>query len=206
MNHHKLLGCLVLGSMMLLSSAAFAEVLKIKSVTANGSGCPTGSASTLVMDTNYDGKADFFQVSYAEFVAERPGTATKNCMITVQVEVPRGIQFSILTVESKGYADISEVHKGVFTTSYDFAFAGGTQRTQGTLTGPYAGEFGKLDRFPAPSWSPCNQNFPLNINNRIAIQKNPSVTYENGYYSVMQVDRTSGMFTQLFAITWQPCH
>ncbi len=206
MRNHKLLGCLVLGS-LLLTTVAFATELSIVDVSAIGSGCPTGTVDTLVMDTNHDGRDEFFQVSYAEFVAERPGTASKNCQITLQVNVPRGFQFSVLAVESAGYADVHAYHNGVVRTTYEFPMTGLPSRvTQGTISGPYAGDFKKADQYAVPTWSPCNQNFPLNINNRISLQKKPSVSSETGAYSLIQVDRTSGLFTQLFSIQWRSCY
>jgi hypothetical protein len=187
-----------------LSSAAHGTTLDIRSVKANGSACPIGTTSVTPIDTDGDGRDDFFQVTYSEFELNRPGDTVKNCLIELVVNVPRGFQYSIFRVSNRGFADIHRYHRARLDIEYEWPFIG-IQTTQRMLNGPYASTFNVSANFDTPSYSPCNMNLPLNLNSRAAILKKPAVLDESGATSELQVERTQGLFIQRFFLRWRRC-
>ncbi len=193
-----------LSAMLCLPALAQAQTLTIKGVKTTGSGCHEGTTNAIKADTDGDGFVDFFQVGYGRFVAERPGKSVKSCMITLDVEVARNHQFSVFLVESRGYADLSEAHQVDLSTTYSYA-AAPEHRLSSLISGPYTDEFGEVEQVSGPTWAPCGKGFPVHVKYRIAIEKKPGTGSDTGAYSLVQVDRTSGLFTQTFYLHWQRC-
>ena len=79
-----------LGLGLLFNGVALAipslDEIDILSVQANGSGCPVGSTTELIVDTDGSGSADFFQVTFNQFNVERPGRVKKNCLVEVLLD------------------------------------------------------------------------------------------------------------------------
>lgn len=84
----------------------------IDTVTYGGSGCPQGSAS---VDILADRKS--FQIILQEYIASAgPGIpltqSRKNCQISVQLHYPGGFQYSVLSTDYRGYANLAKNVKG----------------------------------------------------------------------------------------------
>lgn len=194
-----------------LSSQAFAfvdgpkiEEISIRSIQANGSGCPPGSTTKLTLDTDGSGSADFFQLTFSQFFVERPGIIKKNCIVEVVLGVPQGWTFTIGDIEYEGYADVDQRHIGVMDTAYQFPFFSNRVRSSLKLNGPYADDYVKEDKIGISSlvFSPCGRTVPLNINTSIMLRQKPGT---NGGYSFMDVERQSGLFTEVFRLQWRRC-
>ena len=196
---------LVFSGLFFLSTSLFAgprvEEIGILSVQANGSGCPVGSTTELIVDTEGDGTADFFQVTFSDFYVEKPGIPSKNCLVEVLLDIPQGWRFSMAQVHYEGYAEISRIHRGRISTSYEFPFFSNRVTTRKVLGAGFNGEYKKQDTLGlfTAVYSRCGVRAPLNMNTRI------SLSGPNRSYSFLGLERQTGLLTQIWAIQWKRC-
>jgi len=178
--------------------------IQIKSIQANGNGCPLGTTTKLLVDTDGSGSADFFQVTYSEFSVTRPGIPAKNCLVEALIGIPQGWSYSLLDVQYEGYAEIDAKHIGSILTKYNFPFFSNTVSTTKDLEGSFVGEYSKDDFLGilAQVWSPCGKVAPLNMNTRISLRQKPGTS---GGSSFMDVERQTGLLVQVFNIKWRRC-
>jgi Domain of unknown function (DUF4360) len=178
--------------------------VQIKSLQVNGNGCPIGTTTKLLVDTDGSGSADFFQVTYSEFSVTRPGIPAKNCLVEALIGIPQGWSYSLLNVQYEGYAEIDSKHIGSILTKYNFPFFSNTVSTNKDLPGSFVGEYSKNDFLSvlATVWSPCGKVAPLNMNTRISLRQKPNTSGGNSF---MDVERQSGLLVQVFHIKWRRC-
>ncbi len=198
------IACTYLASPSLIFAIPSVNEVQIMSVQANGTGCPVGSTTHLLVDTDGSGSADFFQVTFSEFYVERPGTFVKNCVVTAVLGIPNGWSFSIIDVAYDGFADIDQNHNGSITTRYNFPFFSNTVTTSKNLTGAFVGPYTKNDTLGllAAVWSPCGRTAPLNMNTRISLSQKPRT---HGGQSYLGVEVQSGLLTQIWGLRWRRC-
>lgn len=180
------------------------DEVQVKNLQANGSGCPVGSTTKLLVDTDGSGSADFFQVTFNQFDVERPGKSKKNCLVTAVLGIPQGWSFSVINVQYEGYAEIHKKHIGRLTTKYNFPFFSNSVTTQKNIPGYFEGEYSKQDTLGlfATVWSPCGKVAPLNMNSRLMISQKPRT---RGGNSFMDVERQSGLLVQKWHLKWRRC-
>lgn len=178
--------------------------IQIKSLQANGNGCPVGSTTKLLVDTDGSGSADFFQVTFSAFTVNKPGVSAKNCIVEAVIGIPQGWSYSLIDVQYSGYADIASNHIGRIQTTYNFPFFSNSVTTYKDLNGTFVGDYAKTDTLGllAAVWSPCGKTAALNMNTRISLRQKPSTT---GGESFMDVERQSGLLTQVFSLQWKKC-
>ncbi|MCX6128190.1 MAG: DUF4360 domain-containing protein [Proteobacteria bacterium] len=193
-----------LGFSALLNANPNINEVQIKSIQANGNGCPVGSTTKLLVDTDGSGSADFFQITYSAFSVTRPGIPAKNCIVEAVLGIPQGWSYSLVDVQYEGYAEIDSKHVGRIQTNYNFPFFSNTVSTSKDLVGSFAGEYSKNDSLSLLTavWSPCGKVAPLNMNTRISLMQKPSTS---GGQSFMDVERQSGLLRQIFNIRWKRC-
>ncbi len=199
------IGCCGLFLTSLAWAAPNIRDVSIISLQANGSGCPPGSTTDLVLDTDGSGSADFFQLTFSEFNVERPGRIKKNCIVEVVLGLPQGWSFTIGDIEYEGYADIDPKHIGRMETEYVFPLFSNRVGSRLDIPGPYADDYLKQDRIGISSlvFSPCGRTIPLNINTSVMLRQKPGM---RGGYSYMDVERQTGLFTELFRLQWRRCY
>ncbi len=198
-----------------ISAAAYgspfhpSESLKIKDILYNGSGCPLGSVAENVSD-----QEDAFTLTFSEFSAEvyqgsRPSQQTKNCMLTLVLDVPAGWQFSVADFYYRGYMDLDAWVDASHQTSYYFQGQGkqGSFKSlqQGRYNG-FEGPFNYHDKIGLETavWSICNVQRALNINTRIGVTNTQKMSRPSaqGYIANDSID---GQIVQKFGITWRRC-
>ncbi len=199
---------------LLASTAAFANVrpsegLKIKQIIYNGSGCPLGSVAETISSN-----ADAFTLTFSEFFAEvyqgsRPSEQTKNCILTVVLDVPAGWQYSVADFYYRGFMDLDPYVDATHSTSYFFQGQGRTGTFQSVKQGRnsgYNGQYNYRDTIGLESkiWSVCNVERSLNINTRIRVEntRKGSQPAAQGYIANDSID---GQIVQKFGITWRRC-
>jgi hypothetical protein len=90
-------------------------------VSTGGTGCPQGSVgSTFSVDKST------VTLIYDQYVASiGPGIALteqrKNCQLTLKLEYPGGFQYSILSADYRGYANIEKGVTGTLKSNYYFS-------------------------------------------------------------------------------------
>lgn len=184
--------------------------VKIKSIVAKGSGCPTDSS--VATDISDDGQA--FTVTFSEFAAGiggglRPVDSRKNCALQATLSVPAGWQFSIATFTYRGYMQLDAGIKASHSTQYWFQGESNTGHIKAEVTGPEARDFVYSDRvgfqsvYIPTSWSPCNKERTLVINPSVALRKLPSASaHATGYIANDSVD---GGVENVFGLAWRRC-
>jgi hypothetical protein len=97
------------------------NTVSIESFTYAGSGCPAGSAASIASD---DGTV--LTLLYSAYVASiGPGTAVtdhrKNCAVSLNVHYPGGFQYSIFSIDYRGYEDLQAGITGQQVATYYFS-------------------------------------------------------------------------------------
>jgi len=141
--------------------------IHIKSITYGGSGCPQGSAAIQL-----SGGGANVTMAFERFVASTgPGIPMterrKNCQLNVNIRHPTGFQYSILSIDYSGYAEISDGNTGTLRSLC--YFSGSTQQTitQSVIHGPFNGDYVRRITVDTPTWSPCGSEGALNINSAL---------------------------------------
>jgi hypothetical protein len=189
--------------------------VKIKNITAIGSGCKTSdSYSTNISE---DGLA--FTITFSQFAAQLGDGISilenrKNCSVNLDLQIPNGWQFSVATFNYRGYLDMSEKIQASHSTSYFFQGQDGqkpenTGRFERVQNGPASGEFVLTDKIGLTSvyipntWSPCNVSRILTLNPSISLRKLPGATKLDS--AVMVNDSIDGEIQQQFGLVWRKC-
>jgi len=175
----------------------------IKTFTYAGSGCPAGSVANATTAAK-----DVLTLIYTDYVASiGPGTAVadhrKNCQINLDVHYPQGWQYSLFSVDYRGFEDLDQGVTGKQAATY--YFSGQTPQITATTTfkGPKTDNYLITEKFDVTSlvWSPCGADFPLNINSQIYLTSTkPSAS------GLLTADSTDFKFTQIYHIQWRQCH
>lgn len=194
------------------SSLGFADApgpgeVEIKDVTVNGSGCPIGTASVLVTNSRPGGPADYFQVTYDNFIVERgdelaPKDSRKFCNLALDVKFPQGWAFTIFKMEMDGYAEIARGARGEVKTEYFFPHVSRKKRHRKRVKGPFEGDYAQMDDIGIFSsiTSRCGVTIPLNLKTTMKLSGSRK------RYSTMTVDVQSGLFVQKFGLRWKRCY
>ncbi|RZA26576.1 MAG: DUF4360 domain-containing protein [Proteobacteria bacterium] len=212
---------LVPALMTVAASTSFATELpptnsvKIKKITAIGSGCKT--SDTYSTNISEDGLA--FTITFSEFAAQLGDGISilenrKNCSVNLDLQVPNGWQFSVATFNYRGYLDMTSKVQASHTTTYFFQGQDGqkpenTGRFERVQNGPASGEFVLTDKIGLTSvyipstWSPCNVSRALTLNPSISLRKLPGASKTES--AVMVNDSIDGEIKQEFGLVWRKC-
>lgn len=173
--------------------------VEIKDMTANGSGCPIGTATVTVTNSDPDGPVDSGKVLFEEFIVEKPGKARKFCNLALDLKFPQGWSYTIDKVNIPGYAEIQE---GVTATvSSEASFRGTSARAKKTRKqeGYWEGSFELEEGFGQTVWSPCGRVLPLNL--KITATLGGESDVEDGSVLVIGGEESA----QYFSIRWRRC-
>lgn len=145
----------------------------LRSVVASGSGCPASSPELgVVLDK------DELVMTLPSMIVEWGPTlakalSRKNCVITLDVAVPQGWQYSLISWENSGFVKLDESLRAEVGLQYFFEGAAGKKLSQ-TFQGPFESDFHVRDfiSIAAQSWSSCAAPRKLNFNTLVRIQSN----------------------------------
>ena len=152
----------------------------------NGEGCPPGSARTL-MQSGGNNLAIHFKGFQARSAGRRQQGRT-SCNISVPIEVPRGQQFSISSLQYSGFNDLPSGAQSTFRAEHFFAGQRGPKFAR-TFRGRNVGAFNLSDRSATTfrNWSPCGRDVNLRVNaslmlsgngtSEIGGRNNPGISY-----------------------------
>jgi len=175
----------------------------IKTFTYAGSGCPAGSVANAT-----DATKTVLTLLYDSYVAQiGPGTLPadhrKNCQVNLDVHYPGGWQFSLFSVDYRGFENIDRGVTGHQAATYYFSGQTSQISAATTFHGPKIDNYLITENFVVESlvWSPCGFNYPLNINSQVYLTStNPNA---NG---LLTTDSTDFKFTEIFHLQWRQCH
>lgn len=182
------------------------EVITIKKIQYNGTGCPLG---TVAKNVSEDKTA--FTLTFSEFVAESGpnislSAGRKNCVATVVLNVPGGWQFSIADFYYRGFIALDLGVSAEHSASYFFEGQGQTGKFAATKTGPFDNDYVFHDQVGLGSqvWSPCGVERALNINASIRVANTNTTKYPSAR-GLITNDSIDGQITQIWGITWRRC-
>jgi len=174
----------------------------IDSITTGGPGCiDPGTVSTIISSDRTS-----FLVIFDDMVLNNPsGPSVKNinCAAGVKLHIPNGWQFSVATIDTRGYAYLPPGIRGRQTSQY--FFAGNPLGTvyHSTLVGPYDDNYSFTDAVPFSSvvWSPCGGTaiFAVNTSLNLNAVANPKGT------AILNTETLDGSFRKIIHWQWQPC-
>jgi hypothetical protein len=179
--------------------------VSISVVTANGSGCPDGSAAVAVSP---DRRA--FTVTYSEYTAQvgvgtKPTDFRKNCQLALDVHIPQGFTYAIAEADYRGYAHLEAGATGSAGASYYFQGDSRTTRAVHPFAGAMDDNWQTKDTvgIDALVFEPCGEQRNLNINTELRVnahRSNPRRTT-----SFMTMDSTDGSFSTVYHVAWKRC-
>lgn len=183
------------------SAAPPPDGVTIEVVTANGSGCPPGSATVTPSNGN-----TAFTVTYRKYVAWAGGDAPptefrKNCQLNVRVNAPDTYTYAVIGVQSRGFAHLDSEATGTQRTNYYFQGDSRSTSVVHALEGPYGGAWRFTDRTdPAERiYKPCGKERNLNINTELRVRPGS----DRSETSLMAMGSTYG--NAIYHLAWKRC-
>lgn len=180
--------------------------VSIKGLKINGSGCPVDSTTELVTNDKPDEPFTYFQVTYDSFVVEIGPNPKhdfrKFCNIALALEYPVGWQYTIVELQTSGFAQIAEGAEGQFRSTYQFRGRRNMERLETKkLESGFIGDYEVTAQVTNENtvWSNCDSRIPLNIKSTIMLLGDESKK------SMMSVDVQSGLLSQTYEVRWKKC-
>jgi hypothetical protein len=173
-----LLSCLAFAPAAASAAPSGPPYYSVSLVTANGSGCPPGSATVRQVSSTE------FRVSYSNFrAADGPGVPPlhnrENCTFAVQVGVPSGWTYRLVEVDYRGFTQLDRGARGVLTASYYLAGLPWTVHQSHTFYGPKNNYEYTLAAATPAVWAPCHFNGTLNVDASLQVFPGFSSSFVN---------------------------
>ena len=177
----------------------------VANVTANGTGCPTGSWNAQIAE---DGQS--FLVTFQAYeTTVFPGVAfsIKDCTLGINIKTPAGLSFAVTSFKHAGFAFLDKAGMTAKQTA-KYYFMGNplpARELSSTLTGPFDDVFVVSDEVAVEDqvWSPCGTERTLNAQTRLVLQNNSDKS-GNGFLDTAAV---AGHIDYQFHIglAWKQC-
>jgi len=174
----------------------------IETFTYGGSGCPAGSVANAT-----DATKQVLTLLFDDYVAEigpgsQPSDTRKNCAINLDVHYPNGWQYSLFSVDYRGFVNLDKGITGQQVATYYFSGEQAQSSLTTTFKGPEVKDYLITDKFLVESivWSPCGANLPLNINSQIRL-----LSSDKKASGLFTTDSADLKFAQIFHLQWRQC-
>ncbi|GGN96695.1 hypothetical protein GCM10010112_88180 [Actinoplanes lobatus] len=182
------------------------KMMVIDVVSANGSGCPSGTAQIQV-SPDYTA----FTVTYSTYTALVGPTATpldfrKNCQLVLNIKVPGGFTFAIASADYRGYASLRAGAYGQQAANYYFQGQSRTARSEHNFKGPMEDSWQNTDKvaITALNYLPCGERKYLNINTELRVNRGSSNSRKDT--SFLSMDSTDAAINTLYRVVWKKCY
>lgn len=175
---------------------------RLRSLTAAGSGCPAGSV-------DFSASLDFsaFTLDFDSYIAEvgpHVGLAErrKNCQIVLDLSVPYGWSYAVVSLDYRGYVDIDRGVTAEQQTMLYFQGQSGSGVLRSVMTGPLARNYAIHDVIgnSGSAWSPCGATRALNINTQVRLSGN-----NRNASGIITVDTVRSRTSYRYGIQWRRC-
>lgn len=203
MKRHALLAmaCLAVAGMARAQDLPDPGQTYIEGFAYSGQGCRQG---TVAQNLSQDRQA--LTLLFSEFGVEgghQLGVPQKEigCVLNLTVHVPQGYSFSILQIDTRGYANIAPNTVGYSRTAFRWGHSpvGLTQLSESRMNGPYQDDFisSTTIRSESLAWSPCaGVSQPLTIGSTVGV---------NGQLGYINVDSIDTSFVTEYKLKWRRC-
>jgi hypothetical protein len=172
----------------------------VQSIAFEGTGCPAGSVGE-----SFTQDRTGFTMIFDQFAASKgPGVpaseATKTCQMTLDLKIPQGWQYSIATIDYRGFVSLPKKMKAAQQATYSFDGDDEHASTDSSFTGPVAKDYLIRDTLPFSTvvWSSCDKVRPLTVTTQLSLKGGT----EPGQISNDSVD---GKVKFVLALHWKPC-
>ncbi len=178
-----------------------------------GVGCPEGSVASQIAA---DGQAftllfSNFQVTYAP--TENLYQRSTRCTVALTTAVPAGWQFSFISLDLRGWAEIAPQNRAEIHTKIGFKSRSSHQRFVTKLAGPYADNYQFRATFPLKKgqalgqlkhlWSACKPTQDLRIETTLMLR--PAKGDSGQTPMTLTVDSKDGSFHHQWGLRWRLC-
>lgn len=192
---------LLITSLLLASSLAFADDIRLGEPSYGGSGCPAGSASAVLSPD-----ANELSVLFDQYIVEAGGNTgktvdRKSCNLAIPVHVPQGLSVSILKVDYRGYNMLPSGASSQLSAEYFFA-GGRGPKTIRDFRGSLDSEYTVSDSLVATAlvWSRCGESVNLRVNSAMQVRTNA-----RRQQAMATVDSTDVDAKIIYKLQWKSC-
>jgi hypothetical protein len=208
---------LLAGLSLLASSAAQADQLlsadevrniigdevTIDVVAAAGSGCPSGTVSSVIAP---DGKS--FILGFDEYLAEAGpniplSQGRKFCNLAIVLNVPNGVSYTIADVNYRGYAYLEAGVEAMQKSTYFFAGNIEQASMRSGFKGPYDDDYvvGDSVGFNSVLWSECSGQQPVSIKTEVRVNN----MFNRSASGIITTDTIDGRLTHQYGLRFREC-
>lgn len=183
--------------------------VQLKAPTLGGSGCQSG---TVAASLSPDGKT--MSILFDDYIAlagKNYGTQrdVKLCTVQVPIEVPAGLQFTVVKLDYRGYNGIPNGARTRYVTMYSFVEQGANKQIGKRIRRQYD-FFGPLDEdyiissdvSAAPVWSTCGTNIVFRLDTRVVAASNKAG--EDVMATIDSIDASAATDVQ-YHLLWRSC-
>lgn len=170
--------------------------------TVNGSGCPAGTATVVMLPDNTG-----FRIRYTDFRAEDGGNADptafrKNCQVNLLVHIPQGFTFAVASANYWGRAHLEAGATALERSNYYYQGSSDNEYVDHTFAGPLDGTWRATDVTATADlvFAPCGATRSLNINTELRVAAGTSAA--KSYLSMRASD---GDVYTIVSFQWKEC-
>jgi hypothetical protein len=178
------------------------DKIVIDVVTANGSGCPVGTTAVAMSPDN-----TAMTVTYSQYIARvgagaGPIEFRRNCQLNLNVHVPHGLTFAILSADYRGFGHLERGAAAMQQANYYFQGQGATQVLQKPFKGPMDNNWQVSHRSDIKDmvYRPCGVQRNLNVNTELRVYAGSSDPKSANFIGM---DSTDTAFSTIYHLTWQ---
>ncbi|GAA1789527.1 DUF4360 domain-containing protein [Luedemannella flava] len=197
-----------LAASMMFTTAAYAAPPRnriiIDVVTANGSGCPIGTTAVAMSPDN-----TAFTVTYSRYIAQTgagsdPFAFRRNCQLNLNVHVPNGLTFAVMSVDYRGFGHLARGASGRHEANYYFQGQPLNQRLATPFRGPMDRNWQIRDQAGIAErvYRPCGVQRNLNINTELRVNRGSSSPRQASF---LTMDSTDTAISTVYHLTWKRC-
>lgn len=182
------------------AAAAQPPSFTVRLLTANGSGCPHGTAKVSQPSNSS------FTVRYSQFVAASGGGAPpidfrKNCQLDTLVGIPAGWTVGVGEVDYRGHAHLGNGARGMIGALHYFAGQQGTSAQSHQILGPADRNYAFNDKATVVKYSACGTSVGLNINTQLLAFPGAEPSYLNW----LSMDSTKVSLGTVYHLVFKRC-
>ncbi|MDZ4660552.1 MAG: DUF4360 domain-containing protein [Pseudomonadota bacterium] len=204
----------------------------VKNISANGSGCPAGTARSVLSP---DGKT--MSLLFDDYISQIDTSQQildqKKCLVTIEMNIPAGWSYSLVSADYRGFAELDAHTMGTQEIVYmfgpvieerpvplrNFSVVGPrnlkpTRVRTATFSsrivkGPFSGDYSFTNMVTVGEmpWSSCDSrlNRDLNIHTSLMTRSLTRVPTREKGMALIALDTIDATIAQRFDIAWKQC-